>query len=85
MGKYRFAIPRPRGAVVPQSSPFDNIVAADTIIKDLILHAIIVRLAYTDGNTEEFRPQLLNDLFEIDIPQERLDLITNIEVGPKIQ
>ncbi len=55
-------------------------------LANIILHAIVVRLAYKDDHTEEFYPKLIQQLYEIDIPQDRLDaLTTNIEVGPKIQ
>lgn len=54
-------------------------------INDAILHALVVRVTYKDNTTQEFRPQLIQNQYEIDIPQSRLDDLTSIQVGPKIQ
>lgn len=84
--KYNVPVPRSR------NSRASNVISKQSVgninydIANIILHAIVVRLAYTDESTEEFYPRLIQKLYEIDIPQERLDELTNnIEVGPKIQ
>lgn len=85
--KYKFHIPRSRGTVVAAAEPqLLNIPAVSTVVKDIILHALVVRIAYTDGHTEEFYTKLQSDgVLEIDIPQDRLDLLDNVTIGPKIQ
>ena len=85
--KYKFDIPRSRGTtndyILPQLL---NIPHSDTVVKDVILHALIVRIAYTDGHTEEFYTKLGPDgTLEIDISDDRLDLLCNITIGPKIE
>lgn len=56
-------------------------------IKDIVLHALIARIAYTDNVTREFLIKLSPDhTFEVDIPRERLDtLIEQVVVGEKLQ
>jgi len=83
--KYDFKVPGPRSKISKSSSK-QSVTPLDYEMANLILHALIVRLAYNDDRTEEFYPKLIEKLYEIDIPQERLDnLTTRIEVGPKIQ
>lgn len=53
-------------------------------INDIVLHTLVVRIAYKDNSTEEFRAILSNE-YEIDIPQNKLDELTAIPIGPKIQ
>ncbi len=84
--KYTFKIPGPRGmsasAITPQYIPLPS-----ENIRDLILHALIARIAYTDNSTEEFLIKLEDDhTLEVNISREKLDqLIGQIVVGPKVQ
>jgi len=56
-------------------------------IRDIVLHALIARIAYTDDITKEFLIRLNDaDLLEVDIPRDRLAiLIENVDIGPKLQ
>lgn len=93
--RYKIPIPRSRGALAqtllaPESVlPFaiPDIVSPGTIVRDIILHALIVRIAYDDDHTEEFLTRLAEDgTLEIDIPQDRLDLLTSdVTLGLKLQ
>lgn len=84
--KYDFKVPGPRSKISKQSVNSQTAPELNYEMANLILHALVVRLAYNDDRTEEFYPKLISKLYEIDIPQERLDNLTqNIEVGPKIQ
>lgn len=80
---YNIPIPRSRGTTTPQNYTSQSIPQIPSI-KDIILHALIVRIAYTDNHNEEFYPKLNNNTIELDIPQERLDKLQEISQGPKL-
>lgn len=85
---YNFPIPRSRGgqSVKAQASARLTPVAASTDVKDIILHALLVRIAFDDNVTEEFRTTYdsVLDILDVDIPQDRLDLLTgNVAIGDK--
>jgi hypothetical protein len=52
----------------------------------MIVHAAICRIAYDDDTTEEFYTQYNPEtqILDIDIPDEKLDLLMRAEVGPKL-
>jgi hypothetical protein len=54
-------------------------------VNDIILHALVVRVSYSDDTIQEFRPILSNNSYEIDIPDNKLSKVLEIEIGPKIQ
>lgn len=85
--KYSFNIPRPRGMLVTGEVTPQYVPTPTTDIRDLILHALIARIAYTDNHTEEFLIRLQDDqTLEVTISRERLDqLINEVLVGPKVQ
>lgn len=58
-----------------------------TNIRNIILHALIARIAYTDDVTKEFLIRLYeNQELEVDISRERLDeLIDEVTIGEKLQ
>lgn len=62
-----------------------QIISPTPTIRDVVLHSLITRAAYTDNHNEEFRAKLSNNVLEIDIPQDRLDELTNVIIGPKAQ
>jgi hypothetical protein len=84
MPDYDFPVPRDRG--IPAVNECD---ATDTgkCAKDIIMHMLLARIASEDGTTTElstiFNP-LLNAL-EIDVPEDVLEAIENIGVGPNLQ
>lgn len=93
--KYDFDVPRSRGFATAVN-PDDEIISAQSIspvavttsVRDLILHAILVRIAYDDDCTEEFRTvfDALTKVLNIDIPQDRLDVLTeDVIIGDKLQ
>jgi len=85
---YKFKIPNSRGfqdvpIFSPQLVPDDY--GTPSFIKDVILHSFIVRVAYNDHHTEEFRTIFEDGLVELDIDQARLDqLTTTVAFGPKL-
>ena len=88
--KYNVKIPHSRGL----SKQIDVDISAQTVIpdagsgisiNDIVLHALIVRIAYDDGHTEEFLTAYNNGHIEIDIPQDRLDVLDEVVIGPKIR
>ena len=84
---YNFDIPNSRGfqdhQFIPQLVPDDY--GIPNFIKDIILHLFIVRIAYNDNHTEEFRTIFQDGLLELDIDQARLDQITTtVAFGPKL-
>lgn len=85
---YKFNIPSSRGyqgqqLFSPQLVPDDY--GIPSYIKDVILHSFIVRIAYNDHHTEEFRTIFEDGLLELDIDQTRLDqLTTTVAFGPKL-
>lgn len=85
--KYTFTVPRPRGLIAETSVSPQYIPMPTTDIRDIILHALIARIAYTDNRTEEFLIRLQDDhTLEVTISKERLDqLINEVTVGPKVQ
>lgn len=85
--KYTFRIPHSRGAIASQQATPQYIPKPTEDIRDVILHALIARIAYTDNNTEEFLIRLQDDhILEVTISRERLDqLINEVEVGPKVR
>lgn len=84
--RYDIKVPRSRNIIAKESVSKQTVNEVSYEMANLILHALVVRLAYDDDRTEEFYPRLIEKLYEIDIPQERLDnLTTQIEVGPKVQ
>lgn len=54
-------------------------------VNDIILHALVVRVSYSDNTVQEFKPTLSNNSYEIDIPSNKLSKVLEIEIGPKIQ
>lgn len=99
MSKYIFPVPPSRGVSGPSAKDIKfSVLAADithkhneptynSCIRDLVIHALIARVAFTNDCTEEFHTTFdqQKNLLEIGTPQELLDQITCIEVGPKIQ
>lgn len=86
--KYNFPIPFSRdkfSAQSVQAQISNDIPTSNSEITGVILHALVVRIAYADGHTEEFYPKLQSDTLEIDIPQDRLNQLSNVTIGPKIQ
>ena len=85
---YKFQIPNSRGfqdapIFSPQLVPDDY--GIPNYIKDVILHSFIVRIAYDDNHTEEFRTIFRDGLLDLDIDQSRLDqLTTTVAFGPKL-
>lgn len=59
----------------------------DARIRDLIIHAAICRIAYRDDSTEEFLTRYNPDTqtVDIDIPDEKLDLLMRVQIGPKLE
>ena len=83
---YNFPVPMSRG---PKPNEIFTAYAApssfSSAISDVILHSLIVRIAYQDNFTEEFNTILQDDVLDLDIPQDRLDLLTTtIDFGPKL-
>lgn len=81
---YRFPVPRHRGLTKASQIITDHQTSVG--INNIILHALVVRISFNDGHTEEFYTKLHDDnTIEIDIPEDRLNMLDNIEVGPKIR
>jgi len=53
-------------------------------IRDVIIHAAICRIANTDDTNHEFLTELTNNIIEADIPDETLDKLVQLSIGPKI-
>ena len=96
MNKYNIPIPKPRGftdrdefdlATARALASTDNNNSNDPNIHDLIIHAAICRVAYSDNNTEEFNTQYdpSTKIVDCDIPDQLLDYLTRVEVGPKLE
>lgn len=91
--KYIFDVPQSRGIQaqdiqIDVSAQSTKPISADTSIRDLILHAILVRIAYNDDCTEEFRTVFDAVISELDVAvdQDRLDLLTEeVTIGDKLQ
>lgn len=54
-------------------------------VNNIISHALVVRISYSDDTVQEFRPVLSNNSYEIDIPNDKLSKLLEVEIGPKIQ
>ncbi|MDB4490059.1 hypothetical protein N9045_00945 [bacterium] len=98
MSKYNLPVPRSRGftnldefdlatARALASAGDSDADSNDPNIHDLIIHAAICRIAYTDNNTEEFNTQFnpTTGIVDCDIPDQLLDYLTRVEVGPKLE
>lgn len=97
MSKYNLPVPRSRGftnldefdlaTARALASADNNIDSNDPNIHDLIIHAAICRIAYADNNTEEFNTQYDPEtrIVDCDIPDQLLDYLTRVEVGPKLE
>lgn len=85
--KYTFTVPRPRGMIAEASVSPQYVPTPTTNIRDIILHALIARIAYTDDQTEEFLIRLQDDhTLDVTISRERLEqLINEVTVGTKVQ
>lgn len=74
--KYTFAVPRSRGittlAADQEALSAQSVISpsSTTSVKDLILHALLVRIAFDDDCTEEFRTTYdeLTRILDVDIP-----------------
>lgn len=97
MNKYNIPVPRSRGfndleefdlataRALAVSTPGGN--ESDPNVRDLIIHAAICRIAYDNNQTEEFNTQFdqSTGIVDCDIPDELLDYLTRVEVGPKLE
>lgn len=99
MSKYSIPIPRSRGMGDPEKLSADVVSALasgggstsfeglDSNIRDLIIHAAICRIAFKDDSNHEFYTQYDEDtqIVDIDIPDQLLDNLMRVEVGPKLE
>ena len=86
MPRYDFDVPRSRGltdtndCLVPEN-------IKEYCVKDFILHMLLARVTTEGGDTVEFETifnPVINAL-EIDVPEEILEVIESINVGPNLQ
>lgn len=84
MTKYDFPVPRPRGI---QPSSCEPGVSEVVCTRDMVLHVALGRFAQEDGSTWEletiFNPSV--NAIDIDIPDEILQSIETVGVGPNLQ
>lgn len=93
----KFAIPIPHtrkmGAsfdeelLAQSASPSQNGNSGEHFVRDMILHAAIARIAYTDDTTMEFHTKFNPETLqvELDIDEESLNYLMNCTVGPNLE
>lgn len=93
MPKYNVPIPHSRGLGDPEikaqgavvgGSSFDEL---DPEIRDVIIHAAICRIAFNSDENHEFYTKYNEDtnILDIDIPDDQLNELTKIQLGPKLE
>ncbi len=94
MPRYKIPIPQARGLGDPaefkaQSVGISGSGLSDLLpeVRDVIVHAAICRIAYGDNHNHEFHTRYNPDtnVLDIDIPDEDLDELTKIAIGPKLE
>lgn len=86
MPRYDFEVPRPRGLISANDCPVSEEIKT-YCVKDFILHMLLARVTTEGGDTVEFETifnPVVNAL-EIDAPDEILEAIESINVGPNLQ
>ena len=84
MPNYDIPVPRPRGLSGPANCPVED---KSTCVNDIILHMLIARVSTEGGDTVEFETifnKLIN-AYDIDVPEEILEAVESIGVGPNMQ
>ncbi len=92
--KYDAPIPHSRGMAVPRQALLPQTLLPQVVttpaasasdVRDVIIYALIARVAYTDNSTAEFLVRLVNGTLDIDIDQTLLDKMTAIIASSKVQ
>lgn len=95
----RYSIPVPRSRDLGHANKFNaeiikalaagpnNLTSLDSSIRDIIIHAAICRIAFRDDSNHEFHTQYneATQIVDVDIPDELLDELMRVEVGPKLE
>ena len=84
MPNYNISVPRPRGQQSPADCPATD---KSTCASDIILHMLLARVTTEGGDTVEFETffnKVINAL-EIDVPDEILEAVESINIGPNLQ
>jgi hypothetical protein len=93
MPRYKIPIPQSRGlgdpefevqAISVSNNGFNSLLPE---IRDVIIHAAICRIAYGDDHNHEFLTKYdpETNIIDIDIPDDDLDELTKITIGPKLE
>jgi len=85
MPKYDFPVPRSRGGVTNDCDVTES--SKSSCTKDIIMHMLLARVATEGNETIEVAPffnALINAL-EIDVPEDILEAIESINIGPNLQ
>lgn len=93
MPKYKFSVPQARGLDDPNefkaqaSGGLTGFGDVDPNIRDVIIHAAICRIAFADDTNHEFHTVYDEEtnILDIDIPDDELNDLTRITLGPKIE
>ena len=86
MPRYDFEVPRPRGLTNANDCPVSEDIK-EYCVRDFILHMLLARVTTEGGDTVEFETifnPIVNAL-EIDVPDEILEVIESINIGPNLQ
>jgi hypothetical protein len=94
MPNYRIPIPQSRGLGDPEEFKAQSVNNTGgglsnllPEVRDVIIHAAICRIAYGDDHNHEFHTKYDPDtnVLDIDIPDDDLDELTKIAIGPKLE
>ena len=95
MNKYNIPVPRSRGfndlhdfdLATARALAVSSPVGQDSLVADVMIYAAMCRIAYKDHNTEEFHTKYNpnTNIVDCDIPDQLLDYLTRVEVGPKLE
>lgn len=83
---YNIPIPKSRGFTKQEIvSQVADAPITTQYVRDLVLHALLVRASYNNNDVREFRTTFENDILDVDIDQQSLDeIISTVSCGAKL-